>query len=462
MASPKNSNFPSRVSPTTATTTPVLMPISLLPVAVEGQAGQATPIAPTSRRRSMWFVDQQLESDPSRATASSAPGENGERELHAQHPVSENVPSRAPVSGDSLDSNVSSRAQLPPPVMDFQLRSEPPVQSLLAKGRRDPEVADLSEGAGRVSSPTELPSPALSATATSISSTGSIGPTPSSSHFGGSTSNHRLGNTGSIAEESRPHDVQREHDVPERQSVGPTVMQEAPSPSLLNDEVHLQVNEPYEKSSEGDAPAGLRSLPPALGNVEAKATTALHKANKTTTLEPCDGAAFARGRRVTCESSRAIVPYTGGEGAAAQLPKRQQYSFTYEDHHSNSTGFDPVLSCLSALPPTSLVSEAGPSVNSPSRAWDLTTFSSASNCSGSHPGTPPETASMPQNPEQRPDWVVVSVAQAEQAARKLRDQVNKTNELEVTVKKHKRERVLLYDAAMKQVGPGYTLKTVSW
>lgn len=63
---------------------------------------------------------------------------------------------------------------------------------------------------------------------------------------------------------------------------------------------------------------------------------------------------------------------------------------------------------------------------------------------------------MPQNPEQRPEWVVVSVAQAEQAARRLRDQVNKTKELEVTVKKHKRERVLLYDAAMKQVGSGYT------
>ena len=63
---------------------------------------------------------------------------------------------------------------------------------------------------------------------------------------------------------------------------------------------------------------------------------------------------------------------------------------------------------------------------------------------------------MPQNPDQRPDWVVVPVAQAEQAARKLRDQVNKTKELEVAVKKHKRERVLLYDAAMKQVGLGST------
>ena len=80
MASPKKIFFASGVSPTTATTDPV-MPVSLLPVAVRVQATEA--IAPTSRRRSVWFPDQQLESDPSRATISTSSGETGEQTLHA-------------------------------------------------------------------------------------------------------------------------------------------------------------------------------------------------------------------------------------------------------------------------------------------------------------------------------------------------------------------------------------------
>lgn len=456
MASPKKIFFASGVSPTTATTDPV-MPVSLLPVAVRVQATEA--IAPTSRRRSVWFPDQQLESDPSRATISTSSGETGEQTLHAQHPVCENVRSEAPTSGDSLNSNVPSRAQLQPPMVALQLTSETPGQPLLAQGHAL-DAADLTGGTGRVSSATEMPRPALSATAATAPD--SVCPKLfAKNSFGGSTnSSSSLGSTGSMPENSNPHCAQREHDAPERQSVGSSRMQKAPSPGLLNgnDGVHLQLNGPsYEKSTDGDAPAELRSLHSAPRDMEAMTTMAPHHVNKlrTTALDPCDDATFARGSRVTCESSRAIVPYIGGEGIS-QLPKRQLYSFIYDDYHSTITGFDPVVSRLLALPPPALGSEVGPPTNCPSRAPNLTTRSSSSDCSGSHPRTPPATATMPQNPDQRPDWVVVPVAQAEQAARKLRDQVNKTKELEVAVKKHKRERVLLYDAAMKQVGLGST------
>lgn len=458
MASPKKIFFPSGVSPTTAATTtpPPVTPISLLPVAVAGQATRA--IASTSRRRSVWFADEQLESDPNRATTSTSSGETGEQTVHAQR---ENVPSKAPNSGDGLNSNGPSRAQLPSPMVAFQLQSEPPEQPLLAEAR-NPGAADLTEGSGRVSSPTELPRPALSATATTCTAPESVDPTLFSKHFGGSTNSSRLGSTGSIADNPNPHGTQREHGDPEFQNIGHSGMQEAPSQGLENgiDGGHRQVNEPScEESAVGDEPADLRSLYSVPDSVKAKATTALSQAGKlqATTLEPCDGATFARGSRVRCENSRTIVPYMGGE-ETAQLPKRQLYKLIFADHHSIITGFDPVVSRLSALPPPALGSERGGSTNCPSSDLNLTTYRIGSDCSGSRPEMSPATATatMPQNPEQRPGWVVLSAAQAEQAARKLRDQLNKTKELEGTVKKHKRERVLLYDAAMKQVSPDYT------
>ena len=461
MASSKKACIPRGVSPTTAATTthPPVTPTNLLPVAVAGQATQA--IAPTSRRRSAWFADEQLEGGPSRAATSSSSGETGEQTVHAQHPVCENVPSKSPMSRDRLDSNGRSRAQLPPPMVALQLRSEPPRQPLLAKDHA-PNAADLTEGAGRVSSPTELPRPARLATATTCTVPESVDPTLFSNRFVDSTNSSRRGSTGSIADNSDPHGARREHSAPEGQDIGYSGMQKAPSPGLLDgsDGGHRQVNESsYEESAVGDEPAELRFMRRAPGSTGAKATTAQPQAGKlrTTTLGPCDGAIFARGSRVRCEDSRAIVPYIGGE-ETAQLPKRQLYSLIFEDHHDKITGFDPVVSRLSALPPPSLGNEAGPSTNCPSSDLNLTTYRIGSDCSGSHPEISPSTATatMPQNPEQRPGWVVVSAAQAEQAARKLRDQLNKTKELEVTVKKHKRERVLLYDAAMKQVGPDYT------
>ncbi|CAB1114152.1 unnamed protein product [Ectocarpus sp. CCAP 1310/34] len=47
-------------------------------------------------------------------------------------------------------------------------------------------------------------------------------------------------------------------------------------------------------------------------------------------------------------------------------------------------------------------------------------------------------------------WMIVSKEQVEQTAKKMRDQAEKNKALETTVKSHKRERVLIYDAAMKQ------------
>lgn len=51
---------------------------------------------------------------------------------------------------------------------------------------------------------------------------------------------------------------------------------------------------------------------------------------------------------------------------------------------------------------------------------------------------------------QRTQWVVISAEQAEQAARRLRLETEKTKVLESTVQKHKRERIKIFDAAMKQ------------
>ncbi|CAN0259132.1 unnamed protein product, partial [Ectocarpus sp. 13 AM-2016] len=47
-------------------------------------------------------------------------------------------------------------------------------------------------------------------------------------------------------------------------------------------------------------------------------------------------------------------------------------------------------------------------------------------------------------------WMIVSKEQVEQSTEKMRDQAEKNKALETTVKSHKRERVLIYDAAMKQ------------
>lgn len=48
------------------------------------------------------------------------------------------------------------------------------------------------------------------------------------------------------------------------------------------------------------------------------------------------------------------------------------------------------------------------------------------------------------------DWVVISTEQAEQAARKLQLEAERNRVLENTIKKHKKERVIIFDAAMKQ------------
>lgn len=338
------------------------------------------------------------------------------------------------------------------------------MQSLVAEGHVL-GADDISEGIRRSPSPAKVPSPARSVTTTPTTPTiYSVGPMPFSRFiYGSDNSGHLGGTTGTLAKNSHPRGAQRKHYAPGGQVVASSGMSEAPSPGLPNgnDGVYREVSKSCMESAEDDDPAGLRSPHPALGNVEATATTGSPQANKlgTTPLEPCDGAIFASGNRVKCGSSRAIVPYIGdGECAALQLPKSQElYHFFYEGRESNIPGFDPVFSRLLATHPPSVVGEGDPSINCQSTALDLAVYSSASGYPGSHPGTPPATATMPQSPEQRPEnWVVLSAAQAEQAARNLRDQVRKTKELEGTVKKHERERVLLYDAVMKQVGPGCT------
>ncbi|CAM9795518.1 unnamed protein product [Scytosiphon promiscuus] len=52
--------------------------------------------------------------------------------------------------------------------------------------------------------------------------------------------------------------------------------------------------------------------------------------------------------------------------------------------------------------------------------------------------------------ERRSNWMIVSAEQVEHTAEKLRHQAEKNKVLESAIEDHKRERILIYDAAMKQ------------
>lgn len=66
------------------------------------------------------------------------------------------------------------------------------------------------------------------------------------------------------------------------------------------------------------------------------------------------------------------------------------------------------------------------------------------------------TSGIERGAEQLPsDWVVMSAAQAAQATRMLELETERNEALESTVRKQRRDRVVIYDAAMKQVRKTY-------
>lgn len=166
-----------------------------------------------------------------------------------------------------------------------------------------------------------------------------------------------------------------------------------------------------------------------------------------TTVEPVHRAISLGGYSAKHDTSLAIVPYTGHQQLAGRdvaghqsehrlhtLISEEQRQFPFDSvarslpFHVNVRGSDP---------PSDLV---GQSVLP--RQLNAEDSASASGCSG---------VLIDSRVEHRQEWVVMSSEQVEQVAKKLREKADQNKQLLSTMKRHKRERVLIYDAAMKEV-----------
>ncbi|CAM9308136.1 unnamed protein product [Ectocarpus fasciculatus] len=133
--------------------------------------------------------------------------------------------------------------------------------------------------------------------------------------------------------------------------------------------------------------------------------------------------------------SLAIVPYSGG-GAAEQPPCHRLFTLLEEYNGSDAQvlrGAALPHGSFGGLPRSTRLEEGN----------DLP----ASSGTQLGPVLPPSNIEGGQ--EHQSKWMIVSKEQVEQTAEKMRDQAEKNKALETTVKSHKRERVLIYDAAMK-------------
>lgn len=163
---------------------------------------------------------------------------------------------------------------------------------------------------------------------------------------------------------------------------------------------------------------------------------------------------------VASESSREIVLYTGGQhlptdqcGAAQVSPvELVNFTFTAKKH----SPFNPLACPTTSVPLHSSRNEAGPrgdgaAASSVPIGFSVGESTPTSFSLGSRGGPVDRLDAARAWEGQRPEWVVISAEKAKQAAQKLRDEADKNRVLESTIKKHNRERVLIYDAAMKQV-----------
>lgn len=163
---------------------------------------------------------------------------------------------------------------------------------------------------------------------------------------------------------------------------------------------------------------------------------------------------------VARESSRAIVLYTGGQHlptdqcGAARVSPHELVNFTFTAQ--NVSPFNPLARPTTSVPLHSSRNEARPRRAGAAASSVPIGFSEGESTTtsvslGSRRGPVDRLDAVRAWEGQRPEWVVISAEKAEQAAQKLRDEADKNRVLESTIKKHNRERVLIYDAAMKQV-----------
>ncbi|CAM9176054.1 unnamed protein product [Ectocarpus sp. 6 AP-2014] len=136
--------------------------------------------------------------------------------------------------------------------------------------------------------------------------------------------------------------------------------------------------------------------------------------------------------------SLAIVPYSGG-GAAEQPPCHRLFTLLEE-----CSGSDAQVLRGAALPHGSF---GGLPRNT--RKLEEGNVLPAGSGTQLGPALPPLNVEGGKERHQS-KWMIVSKEQVEQTAEKMRDQAEKNKALETTVKSHKSERVLIYDAAMKQ------------
>lgn len=242
------------------------------------------------------------------------------------------------------------------------------------------------------------------------------------------------------------------------------------------DGIMTRANEPrHEKRTAGES-VELQSPHPALApdSPKMKGAVAGERAYKLpstsfTTVTPLNGVALVSRSNVKRETSLAIVPYInpqekwgscGGDGAV-KMPEHPLFDFTFEEQQGLS--FDPpsMVRPTQVLPFGAIVRDArspSPTAGMSSKlrrslVVDGGRVSKTSSRSGSLRGqlVAAQNAGRAREQRNRSEWVVLSAEQVEEAAKKLHEETEKNKTLESVVGKHKRDRVLIYDAAMKQV-----------
>lgn len=140
------------------------------------------------------------------------------------------------------------------------------------------------------------------------------------------------------------------------------------------------------------------------------------------------------------KSSQEIVPYIAPR--RVHLPDPRLATLLPKEYNNTSPIFDRQVLRASDLPRRVLLRDS----------YDLPRGVRFEESGTSHRGPVLPRANIGEGQkEQQSKWMIVSAEQVEQTAKKLREQAEENKGLEAAVQSHKRERVLIYDAAMKQV-----------
>lgn len=142
------------------------------------------------------------------------------------------------------------------------------------------------------------------------------------------------------------------------------------------------------------------------------------------------------GNNVEGKTSLAIVPYTGQGSHRLLSPSVEEQYDAFSILHT-AAGPHHMSQAFRGLPGGVRLAES----------------SISSESSGSQEGGSRLLARFndQRGRERRSKWMIVSAEQVKHTAEKLRDQAEKNKVLESAIEGHKRERILIYDAAMKQV-----------